>query len=1218
MTIDLEELGLDRRFEVVREIGRGAASRVLAVRDRLHRVKRALKIATRKGQVRRYRAEYRRMLELRHPNIVRAYDFGIAAGGQPYYTLELVHGTNFGAFRERADPEVLGVVAMQVLDALVTLHARGWVHRDLKPRNILVVGKGTASLVRLIDFGLMAPVGEAAKAAGTLPYIAPEVARGEAIDGRADLYSFGMVLYEALVPEDMAKTIEDVARRLEERPIPPNRANPVIPGALSDFVMRLIEPDPGRRFPNAAAAVEALSRLPGLRFGRGPARAAAERLLRCGAVSHRTRSINKVRRWAKSVTNEGQGCVCVLDGSVGVGKTPFMRELSMTLNLDGLRVVRVRSTKEPGSPVAELLEVARSMYPESSSPQLPSLRVLDPSGGGRELSRFAGQAGMTLAVAFGSVPTALLIDDLHRAEPVAIEALRSMAQEIKSQEHPVSLLVICTGDPRPDGIALAETLGPDVRVVTLQPLRHAEVQELAAQRLRGLSLPKPALDRLVNDSQGMPSLVERTLARLLVDGTIQAGATDYTFIGGRYVAVGHVDADLLAARIAQVKEEQRDVLWAAAVLGHGIDASGTARVAGVPLEVAQRQLGELGRLELLVPTEASDEPGYTFANRALLAAVYQDIPVERRRVCHDRAACVLAELPRTSGRVEEVVEHRLKGSDDDKAVSAAVEAGERAATVYADRRAIEYFSRAYARLKGTADSRAGSIALQLGRLFERTGELERASVWFQAAVSAAESDRRVKIEATLGLGAVALVRGLSPETDAHAQRALELIGESKEPRLEAVARRLLALVAVQGGDTQRAEKLLLSALRTLELAGAEHEAIEVLLDLARIFKQRGEIIRGVRYARRAQHRARVRGDPSALAEASTVLGRGFLQAARFRAARRALFRGLRVTRASGDRLRQASVLREIGNLRFREGDLEGALERYEHSLELVRASRARSDESACLHNIGVVRTRLGEFRAAVTALQTALDVANEIGDVQGAALSAGELGHTFAVLGDLDRARTVLANSLEVARTLDDVVIAAESSAIAAWVDLRDGNAATWHALVERLDALLDPLEDPANRALALYYAGCCAVWAGDGERAVELGRALSSEVEAGSLGDLRVAAVALRGQAAAITGEQDEAIQLLRSAARDAARGQLRPLEVEIRVALARVLAGSDPGAEQITRAMEIMQSTVRSMSDDMMRIYLGRPESVAARALFRHEVERVFGGDEPPPAQA
>ena len=708
----------------------------------------------------------------------------------------------------------------------------------------------------------------------------------------------------------------------------------------------------------------------------------------------------------------------------------------------------------------------------------------------------------------------------------------------------------------------------------------------------------------------MPSLVERTLARLLVDRTITHEGGRWTFVGGRYRPARHEDTELIAARIARVKAQHREVLAAAAVLGHGLSAKRLAAVAGISPREAARGLAELAQLQILNAGEATRDPTYLFASRSLRNTIYNEIPTALRRELHDRAAAVVATLEGGSGRTEERTEHLLKGGDDDAAIRAAMDAGDRAAAVFADRRAIEYYARAYSRLGGGEDPRSAELALRLGSVFERSGELERAAVWYQAAVSSArEAERQdIEIESTLGLGGVAFVRGEPAQTALHAERALALIGASRQPRLQARAQRLLALVAMHGGDLPGAEASLLAALGDLEEAGADREVVELLLDLARLARYRGEFVSGVRYARRALHRARRQGEPASIAEAHTVLGRGFLRASRFGAARRALSQALHVARQSGDRLREAAVLREIGNLRTRQADFAGALERYNRSLELARAVRARADESKCLHNIGVVTTLLGQFRGALSALHAALDVANHSGDVQGAAYTYDELGHTYCQLGALEQARDSFDAAQRTALSLDDPILAAEARTLAAWVDLRRGNTETSRAVVRDVFDIVATLEDPADRAMVLLYAGRCAVRLGLAPDADAIAERLQEEIQRGVLHDFDAAATALLGDTAALAGDVEGATAVLEEALRLAAAQGLRPLQISVRFELGRLTAGTDASAEHLTAAMELVRDVVSELPQPMAQIYLSTLENRELQSAFRVEHRRVL----------
>src|SRR5688572_8613606 len=147
------------------------------------------------------RTEFKTLAAIRHPNILRVLDFGITGSAAEsgadgpgerawFFTSELITGKSFVEAAVRSAPEELILLAVQAADALEHLHARGILHRDVKPENLLVDAAGG---VKLVDFGLAAGSagGATSGAAGTADYIAPEILHGAAADVRGDLYAFG-------------------------------------------------------------------------------------------------------------------------------------------------------------------------------------------------------------------------------------------------------------------------------------------------------------------------------------------------------------------------------------------------------------------------------------------------------------------------------------------------------------------------------------------------------------------------------------------------------------------------------------------------------------------------------------------------------------------------------------------------------------------------------------------------------------------------------------------------------------------------------------------------------------------------------------------------------------------------------------------------------------------------------------------------------------------
>lgn len=227
--------------------------------------------------VRRFRAEAVAAARLAHPSIVSVYDT-FSAEGLEAIVMELVVGTTMRADLDEHGPMRLDAVlaiGTQVADALGAAHASGLVHRDVKPANILLSADGR---VLVADFGIAKAaegndLTSAGAMVGTAKYLAPEQVEGGAIDGRADLYSLGVVLYEALTGEAPFVEETDTATalaRLHRYPTEPRQLRPEIPVATEAVVMQAMSRSADDRFASAAAMRRAL-----LGAGADPRRAPA-------------------------------------------------------------------------------------------------------------------------------------------------------------------------------------------------------------------------------------------------------------------------------------------------------------------------------------------------------------------------------------------------------------------------------------------------------------------------------------------------------------------------------------------------------------------------------------------------------------------------------------------------------------------------------------------------------------------------------------------------------------------------------------------------------------------------------------------------------------------------------------------------------------------------------------------------------------------------------
>ncbi len=254
------------RYELLRRIGRGGMADVYLARDASLDRQVAVKVlfpefANDPSFVERFRREAKAAANLNHPNIVGIYDWGQEQGTY-YIVMEYVVGRNMADVLRstgRLSPDRAAEIASDVAEALSSAHNAGLVHRDIKLGNIIVSDDGQ---VKVADFGIATALARRTgenlthigSVMGTATYFSPEQAQDKALDGRSDLYSLGVVLYELIAgrPPFTAETSTAVAvKHVQERPLPPSLLGVGIVESLEAIILKLLAKNPAKRYPKA-------------------------------------------------------------------------------------------------------------------------------------------------------------------------------------------------------------------------------------------------------------------------------------------------------------------------------------------------------------------------------------------------------------------------------------------------------------------------------------------------------------------------------------------------------------------------------------------------------------------------------------------------------------------------------------------------------------------------------------------------------------------------------------------------------------------------------------------------------------------------------------------------------------------------------------------------------------------------------------------------------
>jgi serine/threonine-protein kinase len=253
------------RYQVKKELGRGAMGVVYLAEDEILARTVALKMIalTGSGPERdqheaRFRQEARAAGGLTHPSIITIYDVG-REGDVAFIAMELVDGRELRELiRDGTLPPTRAIeVAAQVADALAFAHERGIVHRDIKPGNIMVLADGR---IKIMDFGIARLQEPTVKTQtgvllGSPQYMSPEQISGQSLDGRADVFSLGVVLYEMLTgikPFDAADLTQVLFWVVNMPAKPPSERRPGLPPVVDFIVARALKKKPEERYANAA------------------------------------------------------------------------------------------------------------------------------------------------------------------------------------------------------------------------------------------------------------------------------------------------------------------------------------------------------------------------------------------------------------------------------------------------------------------------------------------------------------------------------------------------------------------------------------------------------------------------------------------------------------------------------------------------------------------------------------------------------------------------------------------------------------------------------------------------------------------------------------------------------------------------------------------------------------------------------------------------------
>jgi tetratricopeptide (TPR) repeat protein len=1012
-TVPIPGTILRERYRLDSELGRGGMGTVYRATDLELQREVAVKVlsaAYQNSDAReRLIREARAAAALNHPHIVTIHDVG-EFSGFPFLVMELVSGPRLSQARPSDFPRVVAI-AIQICDALEHAHNNEIVHRDLKPDNVLLSGTGDSTNVKLADLGLALPayaarISRAGIIVGTAAYMAPEQALGQTIDGRADLYALGVLLYELTtgrVPFTGDDPLTIVSQHVHAPVVPPRVLRSDIPTGLETIIVRLLAKDPAQRFSSAAETRAAL--IESLRTEAAPAESAPvvailDALARGRLVGRGSELAEARELWQRA--REGRGHGVLLSGEPGAGKTRLARELTIQAAVDGALVLSGGCYEyEAATPYLPFVEAFRRWIREEPSNDklreilgdtatqiaklAPEIETrLGPFPERQELAAHEERLLFFDAVVqvFSNIARrqSLLFyaDDLHWADRGTLWLLGHLLRQLRNER------VLILGAYRETELDRTHPLAKSLvdwnreRLITRIMLRRFNESETGDQlgALLGERVSGEFAVAVHRETEGNPFFVEEVLKALIERGSVRRESGRWRRCDMDEMLIPQSVKEAIGNRLDRVSQDTNDVLRVCAILGKVFTFEELSAAAEQNEDTLLDALDEAVGAQLIA---AGSGDSFSFTHDKIREVLYEELnPIRRRRLHRHVAEGLERRCTRGQCAVEKLAHHYIQAGDHQRGLEYAKQAAAEAVRVFAFDEAIAAYGRARdcAEALGLTDEQIAQEEA-IGKAFMLHGDTILAAEHFERALSlATEPATRVRLQCQ---AAASLVTTGDPRGSAYLHEALQVLDPVANPLETANA--------------------LSTEARFHHLAGRHKKAIELLL-------QAGELVAPVAESESVSTFA-----APMISQIYAYTAGGYQHYGLYDEADRWARRGIEFGEKHNVLFAQAAGYEFLGEDSVHRGDYEAGLKYAERELEIAEKLHSRERRAWIYYYSSQCRLFMGEIERAEQELLDGIAIAEAIGERRVLALLRPSLALVQVMQGRKDEGlQTALAN----------------------------------------------------------------------------------------------------------------------------------------------------------------------------------------------------------------
>lgn len=1034
-----------QRYKILKNLGEGGIGIVYQAFDHWTGQVIALKVLSadmiNPNLVDSFKSEFLLLSQLKHPGVVKVFDFGFSADKTmvpsiplPYFTMEFVEGYSLaesfpGLLNHTplvSEYERLYRLIWQICDILEFLHLRELIHCDLKPDNIKITDH--AFRPNILDFGLAEKIGEKRKkdAKGTLPYMAPEMFKEESLDERTDLYSLGIVLYELVtskLPFCSDDPVKIISAHLQQKPLPPSEINPHLPSSLNDLIIGLLQKPASERPKNAGQVKQMLEQgfirdfNMEINLSQPLPKNLAAYLLISGPLVGRDMESQKLEDSLKAAASGQAGSIFV-GGEQGVGKTILLQHLKAKCQIRGITVVDSNCLQDQTIAYQPLLDILNklSSYVENNLPAqtVGKLKEIpNKHNEGSSLSVETAQSNVVPDIAEAQaayhqmihdllvdisqiVPLIMIIDNLQWADSSTIGFLKYC------QLHQNQGKIFWCGAYRDEGLSQNSSLqalidhgdsGGCVDCLTLSRFDLSGTRNLIVSKLIKNKFPEEFFAYVHQRTSGNPYFVIEVLKYLLANDILFLKDSSWGVDLERLeksIIPDSVESVLLR-NLQRYDQNIVDFLSVAAIIGTRFSLRLLRELNLFDAKTLSEILTTLINDRLLIQQDefAAGKTFYEFANQSLQTLLYRRCKKGKRLFWHKAIAEFLEKQKpdEVEESVFEITHHYLQTKEYEKVYHYALLSAERMERRFANRDVLGYLDKALKLTskftdKPRAQEKRALVLTKRADFCKKVGDLNQSERDYKTILRLiqASSDLRTQVKTYNNLGEVYRLKHDYRKGISVLKKAMQLHEKIDDPVEHANTLSYLGLLYWTDSQYQNA---LVSFRKALEIDQ----------------KQDNKSYR-----------------------ASTLnnMGLVYWSLHQYSEALKYFTETLSIYRELDDQEWIARSLNNIGQTYFCLGEYTEAIRHYQESLAINEKIENKKEKTFNLENLSEVYRAIGTYASALEYGQKGLDLALEIEFTERVGRISKDLGITYFELGEYQRAYEYFQKSKDVAERIED------------------------------------------------------------------------------------------------------------------------------------------------------------------------------------------------------